>query len=299
MPVGPPATGTATPACFTAGYAPRVIAAGQLCVRGPDRWLIDAQPHPNQALGNTGHRLIHVRGGSLRLRLEGQEELLCPPGTVLYLKPGVRGELALSRRRNLLGLLFIAGNRARRFADAGHPLAPLEQDTDPKQLWGQVPPLRLAGADARAAMALIQRIRALYWRSRLQLLRSDAWLGEFLSRFASIGRPPALLTTGLEADARSLFHSGVALRVADLAARAGCSERQLRRRQASARGERPGRILADLRLAEARRLLAGGAKVAAVASACGYLDAAAFARAFRRRHGASPSAWRGDTTETA
>ena len=54
-----------------------------------------------------------------------------------------------------------------------------------------------------------------------------------------------------------------------------------------------GEWIAERRMAEARRLLAGtGLDVAAIADLAGYSDVDAFARAFRRSHRLTPAAWR-------
>lgn len=59
-------------------------------------------------------------------------------------------------------------------------------------------------------------------------------------------------------------------------------------------GQPPIQYLADWRIQLAARLLADGeTKVAAVAHAVGYDSEAAFSRAFKRRVGVSPAAWRG------
>ena len=54
-----------------------------------------------------------------------------------------------------------------------------------------------------------------------------------------------------------------------------------------------GEWIAERRMAEARRLLAGtGLDLAVIADQAGYSDADAFARAFRRSHRLTPAAWR-------
>ncbi len=79
----------------------------------------------------------------------------------------------------------------------------------------------------------------------------------------------------------------------ELARAAGCGPRELSRRFRRAMGAPPGTVYRRIRLVAARRLLeAGGVPVSEVAARCGYGDASAFARAFRREFGAAPRALR-------
>ena len=79
----------------------------------------------------------------------------------------------------------------------------------------------------------------------------------------------------------------------DLARRVASSRRQLQRAFLEA-GETSFRgYLQEVRMARARELLSEGAlPVSRVAAAVGYRRPAQFAKAFRRRHGATPSAYR-------
>lgn len=56
----------------------------------------------------------------------------------------------------------------------------------------------------------------------------------------------------------------------------------------------PHRYLEDLRLAEAKRLLAGGADVTEAALECGFTDSSHFILLFRRRFGITPGKYRAD-----
>ncbi len=87
------------------------------------------------------------------------------------------------------------------------------------------------------------------------------------------------------------FHDKLALD--DVARRVATSRRQLQRAFAEA-GETSFRTyLQRVRMERAAQLLrAGGAPVNQVASAVGYRQPAQFAKAFRRHHGAPPSAFR-------
>jgi transcriptional regulator GlxA family with amidase domain len=78
-----------------------------------------------------------------------------------------------------------------------------------------------------------------------------------------------------------------------LAAQVGLSERSLQRRLAAATGLSLRHYLAELRLARAEHLLANSElALIHVAQDCGFASAAAFSRAFSKRHGAAPGAWR-------
>lgn len=81
--------------------------------------------------------------------------------------------------------------------------------------------------------------------------------------------------------------------VAAIARHLGVPVGRLERACLAELGERPGVWLRRLRLERAADLLAHGRlPVQQVALACGYGDAAAFARAFRRQHGRTPEAHR-------
>lgn len=83
------------------------------------------------------------------------------------------------------------------------------------------------------------------------------------------------------------------LSVEALAGRARLCPRQFTRRFKQLFQRTPAAFVEDLRLAEAqRRLAARGATIEGVAVSVGFRSADAFRRAFERRFGISPSAWR-------
>ncbi|MBT9385998.1 helix-turn-helix domain-containing protein [Pseudooceanicola sp. CBS1P-1] len=80
------------------------------------------------------------------------------------------------------------------------------------------------------------------------------------------------------------------LTIAQIAARLGLSRRRLERLCRARFGCGPDALYRDTRLREARRLMRHtGLSVAEVATRCGYLDASALTRAFRRHFGDTPT----------
>ena len=81
--------------------------------------------------------------------------------------------------------------------------------------------------------------------------------------------------------------------VESLASLVHLSRSALTARFQKALGRSPVRMLREVRMGEARRLLSQqGLSVEAVAARCGYGSLAAFSRAFAADHGASPQSWR-------
>jgi AraC-like DNA-binding protein len=78
-----------------------------------------------------------------------------------------------------------------------------------------------------------------------------------------------------------------------LAARANLSARHFSRRFTAVFGCTPARYVEDLRMSEARRMLSqDGASIQRAAATLGFASADVFRRAFERRFGLSPSAYR-------
>ncbi|PFG08777.1 transcriptional regulator, AraC family with amidase-like domain [Marinobacter sp. LV10MA510-1] len=81
--------------------------------------------------------------------------------------------------------------------------------------------------------------------------------------------------------------------IGELAARLSLSWRGLERLFARHMGMSPQRVYLDMRLDHAHRLLRETRhRVIDIALACGFASASSFTRAFRRRHGLTPSEWR-------
>lgn len=82
------------------------------------------------------------------------------------------------------------------------------------------------------------------------------------------------------------------LGLADLAERAGMSLRSFSRHYRAATGRTPARAVEELRLESARRLLEQGGHVARTATRCGFGSEETLRRAFQRRFGIGPQAYR-------
>jgi AraC family transcriptional activator of mtrCDE len=78
----------------------------------------------------------------------------------------------------------------------------------------------------------------------------------------------------------------------DLAAACHMSRATFARLFTSAAGDTPAAVLAQLRMAQAARLLDAGRPAGAVGETVGYQSEAAFNRAFKRRYGVGPGAYR-------
>jgi transcriptional regulator GlxA family with amidase domain len=82
----------------------------------------------------------------------------------------------------------------------------------------------------------------------------------------------------------------------DLSTRLNTSPRTLTRRCQGVLGMTPGRLYRHIRLSVAKALVEGStASIAEIAVRCGYEDPTALTRAFRKRFGSAPRAFRGET----
>lgn len=82
------------------------------------------------------------------------------------------------------------------------------------------------------------------------------------------------------------------LSLSDLAERAGMSMRSFSRHYRDATGRTPARAIEEIRLEAARRLLEQGLQVGRVVTRCGFGTEETMRRAFQRRFGTSPQAYR-------
>ncbi len=135
------------------------------------------------------------------------------------------------------------------------------------------------------ARALLRRILASEDAGeRCLLLRQIAT--SFLDTAAEVRQPhPAVTRMGY----RMWGSLDRDLGAAEVLAASGLGARQAHRLFCAWFGMPPARAIVEQRLALAEELLAEGMPVGAAARACGYTDRRVFTRAWRRRHGASPS----------
>ena len=101
------------------------------------------------------------------------------------------------------------------------------------------------------------------------------------------GRSEHAAVRRARAHLRERFDRAVPLR--ELAAVSGLSRFELVRRFHAQTGLTPHAFQTDLRIARARRLLAGGERPAAVAAACGFADQPHLTRVFKRAVGVTPA----------
>ncbi|HYD97830.1 MAG TPA: helix-turn-helix transcriptional regulator [Alphaproteobacteria bacterium] len=227
------------------------------------------------------------------------------PGDVLLLNRGRPHASAVAERTESLALFFaparLAAAAAAFAADEAALLDGVEaapaafmetvQPADPA-LAGRLAALRRAiRAGEAEGLALEEAVHGVL----AALLRQDRGL-----RRAAEALPAARPATRAELlrrllRARDLMASDYArdLDLAEIAAAACLSPHHFLRSFARAFGRTPAQFLAERRLDVARRRIAAtGEPIGLIAASVGYGDPAAFARAFRRRHGMSPSALR-------
>ncbi len=207
--------------------------------------------------------------------------------------------------------------RLQRYVHTRHPLRILESAADRARLEHRGAPgdppspavdLILAGVIASllaqvggAGLTLAIGGRPAIARGRVVMAALDPGLdtGAWSYAWTPAPKPPAPGADdgrrGLAARARDLIAADLLKpwRLADLAAALGRSTRTLQRRLAEDGSSLRGlRREAQIRKASAL-LLAPGASVSAVGYACGFADAAHFARAFAQAVGMPPAAYRG------
>lgn len=154
----------------------------------------------------------------------------------------------------------------------------------------------LLAAAIRAACAAIS--------GSVPQLARDACLDAVVGRLRShlgLGarRAEGMISPAIAKRARERLHDEMAAEIGidDLAEAAGAANRfQLARAFRAAYGASPHAYLVRIRLAEAKRLLAGGETPASVAAACGFADQSHLGRWFRRAFAITPGAYRAACT---
>lgn len=115
-------------------------------------------------------------------------------------------------------------------------------------------------------------------------------LAALIARIGSMPRDPLKHLTGPQGGLNGPFADQLdsATRVQDLAGRTGKSRYAVYRQVRSKAGIGPARYLRFLRVAEAKRLILSGVRLADAAAACGFADQSHFTRAFREAYGVAP-----------
>ncbi|GDY12830.1 hypothetical protein LBMAG53_17080 [Planctomycetota bacterium] len=266
-------------------YAPRVLAAGKLT--GPEMVLADDRPPFRHRW-----RLIEVQEGTITIiRRVGGSAVLRPEGIAL-IEPGTVDSIVFSPGSLILHLLFdVEAEPCRPIAGALLPLDPARRQPGARATWGIDLPATLP-ASAHAGARLLLR-RAYDATAGLALrLQADALLATWLAELVTTvvhGRP----LTGLDLALHHLrAHLNRPMSIDLMVLWSGLDARRFREAVQERFGCQPADLVRKMRMTLARRLLSEGQPaVSDVARACGYTDSAAFARAFRKEFGCSPSAW--------
>lgn len=142
--------------------------------------------------------------------------------------------------------------------------------------------------------------RAPGWQAAVHALVATALVATARRAGARCRPPPAQAAGALAriSPALAVMSQDLAqpMRIAELALACDLGQVQFRRLFRTALGRSPVAQLHRLRLAEAQRLIAGGALVREAAEAVGYRSTACLDRLFRRLAGTTPGRWRNDVT---
>lgn len=293
-------SGGREPICMSGPYGPFVLACGFLRAAARPELLVCA-PTRSSPLRTVRYRLLLVESASLRL---GERGPVIGEGGMALLAPGRRCVLRLARRTRLQHLLFDVVPSRR----AWHGMDVVAEDDEPQPpplaVWGVELPELVPTAVLPRLRERWSRIRARYWRSLADRMEANALLAVTLAELVAAaggGEDAAQPRGRVESDpVRRAVAFGLeaarmpgTLRCRDLAQASGLSPSRFRRRFVEAEGLPPRAWLAARRLDEAaERLASGDEPVAAIGAHFGWSSPAAFTRAFVRRFGCTPSAWR-------
>jgi AraC-like DNA-binding protein len=287
----------------TAAYAPTVLVAAHRpeVLQGTD-------PKRSPDGGSPAWRALGLRTGWASLHLDGQVRTVRAPAALL-LRPGVPyGPFAFGRAATGTSLTFLlrAGAQGpRTWSQAARDRHPPEPSA--AEVWDVDLPEVIPAAERDDLLIDLDRIAALWWRDAAGAYEASLILAQALARLVlpRLSRGDggvAAACDGVAERAVRLVREALPARLGlDEVARAcGLPRTTFIRRFTAAKGLSPGAAFDRARMAEACRLLLRRPAVPlpAVARACGYHDASAFGRAFRRAHGYSPQAWRRRAPET-
>jgi AraC family transcriptional activator of mtrCDE len=264
-------------------------------------WVLD---HPATACGIAPYHLI-VRGEARcgDLPLHAGDIIVFPHGTAHQLYLG--DPAAASPQHSAPGLLRFAGN------DGDGPATDIlcgefRFDADASLLAALPPVLVVRTADRADAASLRHLIGMLQGEAENPRAGSEAIVRQLASAlFALLIRcwleqslaVPGLFAVMAERRLQAALNGMLAApqqpwTLEDLAAACHMSRATFARLFTRAAGATPAAVLAQLRMAQAARLLDGGKQAGEVGEAVGYQSEAAFNRAFKRRYGVGPGAYR-------
>lgn len=271
-------------------------------------WLLD---HPPAARGVAPYHLV-TRGAA---HLDGVAGLVLGAGDLVVFPHGAAHRLhvgdpilATPLHGNAAGLLRYKGNQGE-----GAPTDILcgefrfDSDSPDGGLLAALPPILVVRGDGAQARGLRQVIDLLQAEAEAPGDGSDAIVRQLASAlFALLIRAwlaqspevPGVFAVLAERRVQPALHAMLATpqqpwTVATLAALCHMSRATFARVFGKAAGAAPLEVLTQLRMAQAARLLEAGHHAAgAVAEMVGYQSEAAFHRAFKRRYGTGPGAWR-------
>jgi AraC-like DNA-binding protein len=255
---------------------PRLVYLAVVDASAPFTWEEHRHDH---------HEVIVVERGSYRGRLNGAD-LRLGAGMLLVVKPGDRHQDFVAPSVRYLGFGFALsdarGRGASLIADGTPPEAQIGHDRDAAVL-ATLRRLREAGTVGRHARGVARAaLDEAMWRIAATLpstslarpFRDHPDDRAFAERLAAIFRER--LARGASVD--------------ELAAAMGISASALTQRCRAILGAAPAQAFAAYRMDHAAALLShGGMRIKEVAEALGYADQFHFSRAFKRRHGTSPS----------
>lgn len=213
-----------------------------------------------------GMGIIFCYGASLVVKVDGRAQRLRSHVSGLHLTAhqltaeGAAG--VLSVRLTELGARLYLGGPMRAFAHTRTALADVLSPSRAASIEDELDACATAAQRSEVAQQHVAR-----------------WMGEPVA--------PDALSLAFEHLRRDVH-----LRVGDLPATLGLSERALQRRFLDRYGVRPKQMLLSARAREAVRLARNGTAWAEIAQLCGFADQAHLIRSFKAAFGQTPQAWR-------